>query len=391
MADEDDGSLAVTYIGSFGGVNARFPDCSINFKWGQVRKIPPEQAHYFQNGMPDFIINKWSDYEIDAARGLNHVLFRRLGALGDIITVHGAVSALKKAHPDHFFTLQCFPEYAPLIQGHPTWLNIIGQGRTSPEPIKIGRVVNLNGRFEEDHQPSGPRDSRVDRTWKLFYKDSGLTPIPNLVPDFSVHLPEAERGAAYKLLSDRGFIAESRKGRPFVALASTSLTDARSPDPSVVEATVQRFLDLGFLVFSINGHEYGWQHNHYLTLKGCSVVTSLCVMEYCDVAITPDSGSMWMAHIIPTPLVSWFGPTPTDIKHLWHPLRAQGGTIGLQVNDWINCPTCWEYEDACQWTHRCLKKPDRDKFIQETVSAAQTLFERKRDGVFQGQGIQTTP
>lgn len=383
-------AISVCYVGDFTEIQVRFRGhnpMNVTLIRGVPKVIGAAQAHHFLNKpSPQFIIEHIGP-DNRPVGDYSHILVRRSGALGDVISTHAALYALKIKYGDKLrITYQVALQYAYLFEGHPIYDRVIAWNTDDAERtaklLHIDGIVSLDRLFETDHLPNGPRDSRIDRTWKTLGKLNFpwfQTDFSDLTPDFSLQIPETDRKQAFDWLHRQKLDRDSRTV-PLIAVAGASITDARTPHPGAVRRMLDEILAKGYYVYMVDGSStQNWNEPRIVTLAGCSVRTSLAIMEHCDVAVTPDSGSMWMAHTVPMPLLVVLGPTPPETKCNYHPLGGVGAVKVIQTNKWIDCPACYEYAAACDFKYACMKQVDHERFANEAMKAIEQLIEVSRD------------
>lgn len=286
----------------------------------------------------------------------------RDSALGDVIVATACLRAIKKVFPHLMVSLYTRDAWAPLLQLQSDVNISSGRPRIKGE-YSDHLILNFDSFYEIDHLPEGVKVSRVDRTMGTF--DLEGTPV-----DFSLPIPEKELAEARKLLPE--------EEGPWVAVSvrRTNIGACRSPAESLVFQICRKLRDAGLGVYVVEGHDQiDWADAIGVKWRRRStILQTAAAMKLCSVVATPDSGSMWLAHVTETPMVLWMGPTPGAIKGKHHKLWPHGVRV-IQTNEWINCPSCFEYEEACEWTSRCIARPDPVRFVEESVKAMKELVE----------------
>lgn len=101
--------------------------------------------------------------------------------------------------------------------------------------------------------------------------------------------------------------------------------------------------------------QYGWSKKEMFS----AIAGARCL-------VTMDSSPLWISHFTRTPTVVILGPTGTELQRSsLHPLYPEG-VVSLKMNEWIDCPTCYEKASACSHSMRCLNS-NQDRLIKETV------------------------
>lgn len=284
----------------------------------------------------------------------------RESALGDAIVALTALRAVKKRLPhlnvalwtkDTWHELLRLQEEIPVLGSKPRI-----KGSTAEH-----FVMDFNGLYEVDHLPEGIKISRIERTL-------GPLDLENEPVDFSLPIPEKELAEA------REFLPESEGPWVAVSVRRTNVGACRSPSEDLIARVCERLRSEGLGVYIVEGHDQiRWANAIGAKWrKRSSILETTAAIKLCAAIVTPDSGSMWMGHVTKIPIVALMGPTPGNVKCKHHALWPHGIRV-IQTNDWIDCPACFEYEEACEWTSRCISKPDPDRFVRETVKGVQEL------------------
>lgn len=376
--------ISAVYVGEFSELDVRFrgTDRPYRFVRDVPRMIPYAMKDLFENHGQFVVGDRLSEAQDTPAGATTTILVRRLGALGDVLTIFGAVMGIHRAAPGRYrFILQTSPQFTGVMRRQPGFIEVIDH--VSPITLRnsIQRYFNLDSWFELDHGPNGPKDSRVDRTW---YKLLGRqrTDFPNLKAEFPFVVPEAVRQRAWQWFSDAKLDPSSRTAPVIGVALSARSTTARTPNTDLTRVVCETLVGRGAHVVFVEAEAPGWargpSYHHWKT----DIQEAVAVFRLLDAAITPDSGSMWLAHCGATPLVYWGGSTPGTVKCAHHPLWPTGVKL-IQTNDWIGCPSCYEFAEACGYKYTCLKTPDPERFVRESVEAALFLAAEKRRGAFQ--------
>lgn len=286
----------------------------------------------------------------------------RESALGDVIVALACLRVIKRK----------FPHLKVNLWTRDTWHELlklqddvgIGNGRTRLRDGERGEerlILDFNAFYELDHQGDGIKISRVDRTLGCF--DLEKEPV-----DFSLPIPEKALEAARAVMPE--------KDGPWIAVSArrTTVGACRSPDEGLVSIICTKLREAGYGIYIVEGHEsIPWAKAIGAKWRPkSSIVDATAAIKLSSVLLTPDSGSMWLAHVTNTPIVGWMGPTPGDVKCKHHPRWPKAIRI-VQTNDWIDCPSCFENEEACEWTTKCLSQVDAKRFVDETIRYVKEL------------------
>lgn len=364
----------VCYVGDFPSVDRRFPELNLSFRFyrGVPRTLPSAQAALFEPNR-NWIVGSYDAAALAQMAGRQHVVIRRAVALGDVIAAHGAAMAIKRREPNLLLSLQTSPMYRPIFAAETRYHQIMST-TDRVVTVPIDRIVNMDGLFELDHNPNNEKLSRVVKVWRHYYRDDHQVNA-GLRPDFSVTLPEADRAWALQFLHRLQLDVETRRGKKLFACAVRSVQPQRALGAGLVREFCDRLVaEQGCEVLLIEPDAaQSWSAKGVHPAPNTSITQAMALLEHCDALGTMDSGAMWMGHTAALPMLVWLGPTPPDTKLNWHPLWPDG-VRALQMNQWIDCPACYEHADACSFTFRCLRQPDRARFFAESLSAAKDLF-----------------
>lgn len=366
--------VAVVYLGDFAQVDRRFPEKNLSFRFvrGVPRMLPRDVAALFEPNR-NWIVGEYDAEQVARAAGRRHVVLRRAVALGDVIAAHGAAMAFKRREPQTLLSLQTSPLYMPMFVHDDRYFSVLSTTERVMT-VPIDRIVNMDGLFELDHNPQNEKVSRVLKTMRHFYRDE-TSVIPELKPDFSIRLSESDRAWALEFLHKRGLDVETRRGRKLVACGTRSVQPQRALAPGMVRSFCDAVVaELGADVLLIEPDPaHSWKADRQHPAVGTSITQALALLEHCDASCSMDSGLMWMAHCFSTPMLVWLGPTPAETKVNYHPLYPHAVRV-IALNEWIDCPACYEHAERCSFTFECLRKPDRSRFVADSVQALRELL-----------------
>jgi len=378
--------MNVVYVGEFSEVDVKFRGMDRAYRFQRdVPRAVPRSMHLLFEGHGQFIVgDRLTEMQQSRAGPVTTIMVRRLGALGDVLALHGALMGLHAAAPGAYrFILQTSPTYVDAMRLQPGYVEVVDHVSPIVLRTSVDRYWNLDSWYELDHRPEGPKDSRVERTWyRLLGKQR--VDLPDLRADFSFIVPEAARQKIWTLFREARLDRETRKKLLIGVACSARSTTARTPNQDLVRAACAALVARGAEIMFVENDPPPWAscskdgpYHHIRT----NIPEAVEVMRQLDAVITPDSGSMWLAHCGPTPLVFWGGSTPGTVKCAHHPFWPRGVRL-IQTNDWINCPACYEHAEACGHAYTCLKSPDPERFVRETVDGAWYLAEEHRRGAF---------
>lgn len=373
--------IAVVYLGEFGKVERRFPEMgrSFVFERGVPRFVPESIAALFEPNR-NWAIGDYDEGAAEALKGRRHVVIRRAVALGDVITTHGAAMGILKADPSVTLSLQTSPMYMPIFTAESRYYRVLSTAERVTS-VPIDRIVNMDGLFELDHHPDNEKVSRVDKVWRSYFQNDGAR-MAGLKPDFSLTLPEADRAWALAFLHRFNLDSETRRGRKLVACATRTVQPARSLAEGLVREFCRRLVaeTKAEVVLIEADPAHTWEDPGVHPAQGTTIPQAMALIEHADVLCCMDSGAMWMGHCTATPTVVWLGPTPPETKMNRHPLWPEG-VRALEMNKWLDCPACYEAADACSYTFKCLRNPDRERFYRASVDACKELFDHVRPAI----------
>lgn len=381
----------VVYVGGFEKITAAFPhkNIFIDFTRGVARTLPESVVNLFAPSKDWFIGEPGILFE-RFTKGRS-ILVRRSVALGDTIAVHGAMNGIMSSFPGRYeITLQVDPQYMGLFKHHLAYKDVIPNSALVNR-LKIDRFLTFDNVLEWDHVQGGPRNNRTDRALSIFCAGEE-TMLKEVKPDFALTIPEETKGWVL-----RNFVEKRvRLDRPIIAVAARAVQKPRNMADGYVKEFTERLvgaLDCDVLVVEPEPSQ-SWEGNHIHRFPRADAVQALALIDAADVACSMDSGAMWLAHCTtpPKPVLVWLGPTPHETKLNRHPLYPDG-VRWLAMNEWFDefhqdgdpkpgCPACYEAAVRCNYTYACVKRPDKERFIAESIKAVRELLEvhRKQTG-----------
>jgi len=93
--------------------------------------------------------------------------------------------------------------------------------------------------------------------------------------------------------------------------------------------------------------------NVFYACEKYSLVQLFNIITLAKCLICMDSAPLWISHFTKTPVVAVLGPTPAKNRISFHPLYEEGARA-IQLNDDINCQSCFEHAVACNFKFKCL-------------------------------------
>jgi ADP-heptose:LPS heptosyltransferase len=92
------------------------------------------------------------------------------------------------------------------------------------------------------------------------------------------------------------------------------------------------------------------------------------LIDSADVAITMDSGALWIAHCTKTPIIAMFGHTRAKEKMAHH-----RNYHSIDLAEMVGCESCFGRQTRCKGTVDCLRKSDTERIIQEIKTGLSRL------------------
>lgn len=361
---------AVTYIGGRAGVAMDWNRRRYVFKQGARILVPDE----FARRLLDTHQFARSD-QLDRPLESNHpkggtLLVRRSGALGDLIMFRAAVAAFQRATGGRYrLVLRCHPQYVPMFEHDPLWAGVTHQTRSAE--CQYDGMVSFDQVAEADHR--GVEEHRAT----LFLRAMTTESITIRPEDWHLPIPAEITAWVRRHLEVRG-LAPDRRRKPLVALQLRGSGLMKSLPPALMQQLVRRLLALEVSLILLEHDDRTARlyevSDDVHTMTQRDALHGIELLKHVDLAITMDSGPLWMAHAAACPVLAVLGPTRPEQRIAFHPLYPRGARA-VCLNDLIKCPACFEAAKACHGRYDCLQKqPDELLALRTIVDAAEDML-----------------
>lgn len=279
----------------------------------------------------------------------------RTYALGDILVLSPLIHSLKEGYPKCKVLLATADGFLSLFK---YWdlVKTIGKHSVQYESYDIGYY--LDGVVEKDH--AGDAYSYKHRL-DICCEFVGW-PVPK-EPVFSLPYSDVERGWAEAVVA-----AHRKEGRPLVTM---QLSGAMWFNGFSLEKTMRIVAKLSKAcsVIMIHNAKQDVDVEGVTNLAGQTTFHEAAALIDCsDVAITMDSGALWIAHCTKTPIIAMFGHTRAKEKMAHH-----RNYHSIDLAKMVGCESCFGQQTRCKGAVDCLKKSDTDKIVEEIKEGIKRL------------------
>lgn len=297
-------------------------------KTGDYIKVPPMGVFDFSLCSMPSSFTPIKNF-LDTMRNRNHQRFyiQRSFALGDVLTTVPAVRLLREAGWDA--TMRVADYHAPLMD-----LLQVPYTTTKSEVSTPGLITDWI--YERDL--TDPRLGGLNRAVTAM-KAIGIEP-----PDEIEWTMDAERLPELPMKTEQ----------PYVVMTGWGSGVRKRLPVATIERTLRALNEDGIAVY-YNGNPTKLNTGPMTThLERRLSATQLFTLIYHAAAlVTVDSGPLWVAHYTATPTVAILGPSHWRQRLAAHPLWPEGAEA-IQMNEWMNCPSCSESAARCGGTYACL-------------------------------------
>lgn len=346
----------VVYVGERDSVAKEYERRRWNFFHGKSVRVPTSLANILL-ATQQFILEKdWGQTVTKRFPHGGRLLFRRWGALGDLIMFRAACACFLRHHPEYELILRCQDRFADIFQADTLW---IGHQPMSGRPTGAGDhlgIVSFDQVAEADHR--GDEQHRV----QLFLKAMTNEKLTVTREDWVLPIPDAVRTWVHERFKAQGILREQRD-RPLVAVQLRGSSAVKTlPEPQMADL-IRRLSGSGYNVLLVEPERarcipFMFDDRIY-DLSDRDAMHTMAALAECDLAITMDSGALWMAHAALCPVLAILGPTRPAQRINMHPDFAAGGARSVCLNVLINCPACFESAKACGGKYTCMRnQPD---------------------------------
>lgn len=360
---------SVAYIGDRDAIAMEWKSRRYTFKHGVSVRVPSDFAAVLLKGTrfirsDDLRRSVVENYPIPCT-----LLFRRWGALGDLLIFRAAVAAFLRRYRDYKVVLRCQTQFAHVFYDDPLWAGFKPIGMVGDE-IDVDGVATFDQVAEADHR--GVQQHRC----RLFLNAMSTERIAVTREDWRMPVPPATNAWVKMFLNTRKLLREQRE-RPLVAVQVRGSAQLKTlPDGvlrSVVGSLLVRGLDIILLEHDADVAQKFVNSRRVHTMPGRDALHAIELLRHVDLAITMDSGPLWMAHAAPCPVLALLGPTKAEQRISFHPdfpTKARA----IQLNDIINCPACFEAAKKCGGKYTCIRnQPDWKVVVGRIVDEAAAM------------------
>jgi ADP-heptose:LPS heptosyltransferase len=357
----------VTYIGDRHAVGKEFNRRRYIFNFGQSVMVPDDFGEILL-GTAEFVLSDdFGKALVEVHEEGKTLLFRRWGALGDLIMFRAAVACFLR-HYSYTLILRCQERFKSLFVNDPMWkdVHIIGGTHTT----KFDGVVSFDQVAEADHR--GDHTHRA----QLFLNAMTTERITLTAEDWKLPIPDHVDTWVQRHLGARA-ILENQRDRPLIALNTRGSGPMKTLPKRVTLDLVER-LSMDYYVilleplmnearrFLVNDCVFEMTHRDALH--------AMRLLEHVDLAIVMDSGPLWMAHVANCPTLAVLGPTRPEQRIGLHPSYPEK-VRAVCLNELIDCPACFEAADDCQQTFRCMQnQPDWRRVINLIATEVDSMM-----------------
>lgn len=357
----------VVYRGSRPAVRIQWKGREWNFHRDKPVSVPDDFAAVLLR-KPGFI--RHDDVELTLEQrleGATTVAVRRWGAAGDLVMFRAACRAFLRTRPGLKLLLRCEDRFCHLFAADPTWAGVYGLSDVAPSRAQL--AYSFDQVAEADHR--GDQRHRVE----LFLAAMTDQRIELTAADWTLPVPEPATKWVDEHLRRRRLLPDQRQ-RPLVCAQLRGSTDAKRLPEEIMRRLIGR-LSARFEVMLLEHDEryaarfMGDDGVH--SMAGRDVCHGIHLLRRADLAVTFDSGALWMAHAAPVKTLAILGPTRPEQRITFHPLYPAGARA-VALNELIDCPACFEAAKACAGAITCMRgQPDWDRVIELIGSEAEAL------------------
>jgi ADP-heptose:LPS heptosyltransferase len=283
------------------------------------------------------------------------VCFCRTYGLGDILVLTPIFSSLKERYPESKVVFATADGFVPLFK-YWDWVKSVRRVDLPFQSYGIGYY--LDGVVEKDHE--GGRYSYMHRL--DINCDFIGWPVPK-DPVFSLPYSDVEKKWAETV------VASARQGGKAVVVMQLSGAMWFNRFPLAKTAKIAGELSRTCSVILIHNFKQSVDLDGVTNLTGLTTVHELtALIDAADVAVTMDSGALWVAHCTKTPVVAIFGHTRTKEKMAHH-----RNYYAIDLAGMVGCESCFGRRTKCKGTADCLGKSDTGKIVEQIQEGIKRL------------------
>lgn len=338
----------VVYIGDRPEVGKEWNRRRFIFPFGKTVKVPDAFAERLLGTLEFVREDDFGRPVVDCHEQGSKLLFRRWGAMGDLLMFRAAVSAFLRFH-DYDVVLRCQERFKDLFVEDPLWegVHAIGVGPNHP----CDGAVTFDQVAEADHR--GIKTHRVS----LFLKAMTKEPITLTPEDWRLPIPKAAHAWVKRHLRARGLLREQRGDMPLIGVHTRGSGSMKSLPREAGQMLVKRLREAGRLVMLLEPDSREAKHymvdDEVFEMAGRDALHGISLIEHLDLLICMDSGPLWMAHCANCPILAILGPTRPEERISLHPRYPQLAEA-VCLNQLIGCEACFEAARACNGAYRCM-------------------------------------
>lgn len=275
------------------------------------------------------------------------ICFLRTFALGDILILTPIFNSLRKEYPDCKIIFCTASGFVNLFK---YWdeVSTVSKTRLIFGNYDVG--FSLDGVVEKDHR--GDSYSYMHRL--DIYCEFMNYPVPP-DPIFSLPYGEQEREWAEGII---GKLKVSDKPIAIMQISGAMWFNSFRPEKMINIATG---LSDACSVILVHNSRLSVEVPNVLNLSGKTTHHQLVALIDCaDVAITMDSGTLWVAHCTKTPVIAMFGHTRAIEKMKYH-----RNYYAINLAEMVGCKSCFGRQSTCEGRGDCLNRSDEKQIIKE--------------------------
>jgi ADP-heptose:LPS heptosyltransferase len=362
---------SLVYVGDRPGVGKEWKQRRYIFNYGQPVMVPDDFAKVLLKSGHFAREDELKRTVLANHPGGGTVLFRRWGAMGDLLMFRAAVSAFVRAHPEFNVALRCQERFVSLFTEDPLWAGIVPISSAAVTSFKSDGVAIFDQVAEVDH-----RGVKLHRC-ELFLKAMTHEKITITREDWLLPIPEAVGEWVHRHLAVRALLPHTRRKKLVAVQVRGSATLKTLPEAVMVQL-ISGLLERGNDVILIESDrkvaEKFVLSDRVHTMTDRDALHGIAMLAYVDLAITMDSGALWMAHCAPARVLAILGPTRPEERITMHPDYPHGARA-VKLNDIINCPACFEGAQKCAQKYTCMRnQPDWGVALNKIFDEASSML-----------------
>ncbi len=261
--------------------------------------------------------------------------------------LHAVLRPLRRLYEDWPFELCARMDASEIFRYDATYdvITSYGSENTAEAIIPLDGVLEIDHASEESEQ-----HHRVDLFSRFLLR--GFDPMPKLTLDWTLPTSRAEE----KFALDWMDASNLSPHRHTIALQTHGSGNMKTLDPEVVEEVAKNLARDHSVVLMGQENRFKaltrFDHIYHPTGK---ILEILEILKLCDVAVTMDSGLLWLAHCASIPTICILGPTRERERLTLHPLYGEGKVGSVNLSQAIGCRPCFERAVKCKWKFHCMR------------------------------------